>query len=140
MPVIVINVPTGALLGAKSVIVGVPPGAVTLNPFARAATSMPVVIVTVRLPRVAVFEIDDLRQSEFLTYWTPMVMSTSPMTAFAVVFRAELGGRFPKDMTTIPFYVLHAVLFLLTMRRFHYAKKKLLQTYLPAPSGENSHG
>jgi len=53
VPVMVTKVPTGALFGLKSLIVG-PSGLVTMNAFAGlGATSVPVVIVTVRPPGVA---------------------------------------------------------------------------------------
>jgi hypothetical protein len=51
------GLPTEALVGVKSIIVGAPPPVVTENPFAREATSKPVVIVTGRGPIMAPDEI-----------------------------------------------------------------------------------
>jgi hypothetical protein len=51
VPVMVTSVPMGPIFGLKSVIVG--PSEVTVNPLTKVATSMPVVMVTVRAARAA---------------------------------------------------------------------------------------
>lgn len=86
-----------------------------------------------------VLEIDDLRRIELLKNCVPTIAATSPMTALGIVFQGDLGGHFPKTMTTIPFYVLHAFLFVGAMIRFRQLKQKLLPTYLPSRSSEARH-
>lgn len=44
--------------------------------------------------------------------WTPSLAITSPITAIANLFN-EMGRKFPKQISSVPFYIVHAVLIVL---------------------------
>ncbi len=80
-------------------------------------------------------EFHELRNVRFLQDWAPTLAAISPFTVMMHLFR-ELGSRFPDDLSTLPFYVVHAMLFVAGLLGARYYGRQLRPSYLPDGSGE----
>lgn len=61
----------------------------------------------------------------------PVVGTVSPMMTMIVVF-GEVGGGFPKDASTLPFYVSHVVIIALATLAMRRSERTLRQSYFSA--------
>lgn len=83
---------------------------------------------------VLVFEVPALYGIRALSDWTPTFAMLSPFTPIMVLFN-EAGSRFPKDVSTIPFYVGHGLLIAWALfairRRGPHVRRMYLETSSP---------
>ena len=65
-----------------------------------------------------------------LADYAPMILMTSPYPVFVYLIQGQLGPRFPKNPSTVPFYVFHGLLLALMLRAIRRRSRKLRQAYL----------
>ena len=65
--------------------------------------------------------------------WTLVLTMTSPMAVEVNLFN-EMGGPFPRDASTVPFFVVHGVLLGLTLLAIRRRGRRLREMYLAGPA------
>ena len=63
----------------------------------------------------------------------PYVAMISPITVIADLFN-EMGSRFPRGTTTLPFYTVHTLLIILAIYGTCRGRRKLRESYLSSPA------
>ena len=81
------------------------------------------------------FEVSELRNIQVLADGAPLLAMTSPFTVTMFLFN-EMGSRFPRDLSTAPFYLFHGVLFGLAILGLRHRGRKLREVYLSGPLQE----
>lgn len=81
------------------------------------------------LPLVLLTEIRELQSIEWFASWVPVLSMASPFTMMGHLF-GELGSRFPKNISTLPFYILHSTALCLLLMGIRGSGRKLRKSYL----------
>ena len=97
---------------------------------------------TVRLLVPLVFamlflEFPELRNTEPFADWAPVLAMMSPFTVMMHLFN-EMGSRFPRDISTAPFYTVHGALLALALVEIRRRGRRLRAMYLAGPVREAS--
>jgi hypothetical protein len=86
---------------------------------------------------VLFLEVPELRRMQPFADWAPSLAMASPFVVIMFLFN-EMGSRFPRDVSTAPFYVVHGMLLLLMIFEIHRRGRKLREMYLAGPVQETS--
>lgn len=82
-------------------------------------------------------ETPELRSVQAFQDWGPTFAMASPFAVMMSLFK-EMGSRFPRDVSTAPFYVVHGVLLGLTILGIRHRGRKLREEYLTGPARETN--
>ncbi len=82
---------------------------------------------------VSFIEVPELRGIPLFADWAPSFAMLSPFTQMMFLFN-EMGSRFPRDVSTAPFYVGHAVILGVTMLAIRRRGRRVREMYLEAPT------
>jgi len=82
---------------------------------------------------VLLLKVLEMRSVQPIPDWALLLAMTSPFTVEMNLFN-EMGGPFPRDASTIPFYVVHGVLLGLTILEIRRRGRKLREMYLAGPA------
>lgn len=85
-----------------------------------------------------ILETRDLNQIPALNEWAPVIAAVSPGPVLAIIYNGEMHTPFPEEMSTVPFYVSHAVFIICALLRIQFAGRKLRQQYLLEPAKESA--
>jgi hypothetical protein len=80
-------------------------------------------------------EVPDLREIPLFSEWAPRLAMVSPITVELCLFH-EMGPRFPRDVSTVPFYVVHGILLGWTLFEIRRRGQKVRAMYLAEPDRE----
>jgi hypothetical protein len=80
-------------------------------------------------------EVPELRDVPLCAEWSPRLAMVSPVMVELYLFN-ELGPRFPSDVSTAPFYLVHGILLGLTLLEIRRRGRVLRGMYLAAPVRE----
>jgi hypothetical protein len=80
-------------------------------------------------------EVPDLREIPLFSEWAPRLAMVSPVTVELCLFH-EMGPRFPSDVSTAPFYVVHGILLGWTLFEIRRRGRKVRAMYLAEPDRE----
>ncbi|MBS0202027.1 MAG: hypothetical protein JSS49_03945 [Planctomycetes bacterium] len=94
---------------------------------------MPVLIAVIAM------ETHEIRSLHLVPEVAPSIGMISPIMVAVVLFNGELGRPFPSNVSTLPFYIVHAVLLGLTLIRMRRSGSDLREMYLPDPPQEAAH-
>ncbi len=81
-------------------------------------------------------EVPELRDVPLFAEWAPQLAMVSPFTVEMHLFH-EMGPRFPNDVSTAPFYVVHGVLLGLALFEVRRRGRKVRAMYLTEPVRED---
>jgi len=81
------------------------------------------------------YEMPAFRRYPILVDNAPTLGICSPFMVMLFLFN-ELGGNFPRDTSTVPFYAFHGLLIALSLFGMYRQGRKLRQEYLPEPVRE----
>jgi hypothetical protein len=84
-----------------------------------------------------ILEEPELGRVQVFIDWAPTLAMASPFTVIINLFN-EMGSRFPRDVSTAPFYVVHGVLLGLTILGTRSRGRKLREMYLAGPVRETN--
>jgi len=80
-------------------------------------------------------EVPELRRIRPISDWAPQLGMASPFMVIMFLFN-EIGSRFPRDVSTAPFYVVHGVLLGLSLLGIRRRGRRLREEYLTGPIRE----
>jgi hypothetical protein len=80
-------------------------------------------------------EVPELRDVPLFAEWAPSLAMVSPFTVELHLFN-EMGPRFPSDVSTAPFYVVHGVLLALALFEIRRRGRRVRAMYLAEPVRE----
>lgn len=86
----------------------------------------------------AILETSTSRRYPFLVDLVPTIVMSSPFAVMGYLFEGQLGPPYPENLSTIPFYVWHALLFGFAYLVIRINGKKLRKQYLTLPSKETT--
>ena len=78
---------------------------------------------------IAISEVRELRELPMVVYWGPLLAMVSPLSVLGHLL-GEMGRYFPRDASTLPFYVAHVPALLLLSWFLIRRERKLKTEYL----------
>lgn len=82
-------------------------------------------------------EVPEFRRIPLVAEWAPTISLSSPITVMMTLFN-EMGSRFPRDVSTAPFYIVHGVLLGVAVLELRRRGRKLREMYLMGPVRESN--